>query len=55
MDESRKITRERANEIIKEHWNKPVERVVICYRGWWDIRGMSDEQVNKFISELIKN
>lgn len=49
------ITREQANDIIKEHWNKPVQKVVICYAGkWYDIRNSTEAEIQKFITKLIK-
>lgn len=48
-----KITREQANEIIKSELNTPARPAVVCYRGWWDVRGMTQEEVNAFAFRLI--
>lgn len=55
MENDRLITREQADQIIQEHWDKPMQPVVICYKGWYDIRGMTAEEIKDFILKLIKN
>ena len=48
------ITREQANEIIADHWNKPRQKVVICYGGkWYDIRNSTEAEIQEFITKLI--
>ncbi len=49
----RLITREEANEIIKETMNGPRQICTISYGGkWYDVRGMSDEKRMEFIVGL---
>jgi hypothetical protein len=50
----REITREEANRVIADASGGPMQKVVICYAGkWYDIRGMKDDELNKFIISLV--
>lgn len=51
-----KITRERANEILKEHADKPYQKVVICAPNhqWFDVRGLNDSEIIQFAAQLLK-
>lgn len=47
------VTRERANEILIETAKGPMQKCVIAYGGkWYDTRGMPEEDLLLFISEL---
>lgn len=51
----KKITREEANEIIKDQMGKDLCKCVICWHGqWYDVRGMSDVEIDNFCLELFK-
>lgn len=48
------ITREKGNEIIREHMDKHRECVTMCYKGqWYDVRGMNEKERWELISDLI--
>lgn len=50
----KEITREEANRIIAEASGGPMQKAVICYAGkWYDIRGVPDDELNKFIISLV--
>lgn len=50
----REITRKQANELINKHWHTPQQKLVICAFGkWYDIRGMSNEQIRLASHKLI--
>jgi hypothetical protein len=49
-----KITRERANELIKEQAQKEHAPVTLAYGGeWWDIRSMTQEEIKNFAASLV--
>lgn len=51
------ITRERANEIIREHLHQKLQgtRVVACFRGrWFDIRGLSKQEIASEVTKIFK-
>lgn len=52
---AKKITRQEANEIIKD-WNnsgKPYKRITAVWKGqWYDLRELSEAEINKFIYDL---
>lgn len=51
----KEITREQANEILIESRKGPMKKCTICYAGkWYDIRGMSESDILKEISGLLK-
>lgn len=48
------ITRERAEEIMRQHMNGPQQQVVIAYGGkWYDIRGYSPTDIEALITDLM--
>lgn len=48
------ITRERADEIIRDHLHGTRQQVVICYGGkWYDIRNLRPWEIERFITELF--
>ena len=54
MKQPKQITREQANEIIKDQAHKPSAKVTIAYRGkWYDIRGVSEDELETFITGLM--
>lgn len=49
----KEISREDANEIMFAHRDLPQQKVVICFAGkWYDIRELSFEEIEEFISYL---
>lgn len=49
-----KITREQANELIKEQAQKEHAPVTMAYNGqWWDIRGMTQDEIKHFAASLV--
>lgn len=47
------ITRERAGELIRAQYGRPMATVAMAYAGrWWDVRGMSKAEVDQAILEI---
>lgn len=50
----RQIERKEADKILADASRGPMQKAMICYAGkWYDIRGMKDEDLNKFIISLV--
>jgi hypothetical protein len=48
------ITKAQADELIKKHWSDPRQKLVICAFGkWYDIRGMTNDQIKQMSHDLI--
>jgi len=48
------ISREMADDIIRAQLSQPKAKCVICYAGqWYDIRGMTDIEIDWFVRSLV--